>query len=116
MLERRRLGDILEGSKPTIDAFGRKVVRNNNDSLITFDMGGIEEYSFLTLFAIGAYDNSLLKKLTEVASEEEREDILKEYSSLVGLDQILFSKRKEIEEYNRKSLRERKNLCLTKEV
>jgi len=117
MLERRRLGDILEGFRPTIDAFGRKVVRNNNDFLLTFDMGGIEEYSFLTLFAIDAYDNSLLKKLTEAAGEEEREEILKEYSPLVGLDQILFSKRKEIEEYNRESLRERKerkNLCLPK--
>jgi hypothetical protein len=115
MLERRRLGDILERFRPTIDAFGRKVIRNNNDFLLTFDMGGIEEYSFLTLFTIDAYDNSLLRKLTEAKGEEEREEILKEYSPLVGLDQILFSKRKEIEEYNRKSLRERKerkNLCL----
>jgi len=50
----------------------------------------------------------LLRKLTETKGEEEKEKILKEYSPLIGLNQILFSVEKEIKEYNRKSLWERK--------
>jgi hypothetical protein len=50
----------------------------------------------------------LLRKLTETRGEEEKEKILKEYSPLIGLNQILFSVEKEIKEYNRKSLWERK--------
>jgi len=114
MLDGRRLIDILQRFRPTVEAFKRKVI-SNNDSNSTFYMGRIEEYSFLTLFIIDAYDNSLLKKLTEATSEAEREEILKGYSPLSGLEKILFSVKEEIIKYNRKSLRERKerkNLCL----
>jgi hypothetical protein len=114
MLEERRLSNILQKFRPTVEAFKRKVI-SNNDFNSTFYMGGIEEYSFLTFFIIDAYDNSLLKKLTEATSEAEREEILKGYSPLSGLEKILFSVKEEIIKYNRKSLRERKerkNLCL----
>jgi hypothetical protein len=114
MLEGEGLSNILQRFRPTVEAFKRKVI-SNNDSNSTFYMGRIEEYSFLTLFIIDAYDNSLLKKLTEATSETEREEILKGYSPLSGLEKILFSVKEEIIKYNRKSLREReerKNLCL----
>jgi hypothetical protein len=115
MLDGRRLSDILEKFRPTVEAFGRKVISNNNGLASTFYIVGTREYSFLTLFTIDSYDNSLLKKLTKATSEAQREEILKEYSPSLGLDKILFSVEKEMIKYNRESLRERKerkNLCM----
>jgi hypothetical protein len=115
MLDGRRLTDVLQEFRPTVEAFERKVISNNDSPNFTFYMGRIEEYSFLILFTIDAYDNSLLKKLIEVTSEAEKEEILKWYSPFSGLNKILFSVEKEMIKYNRKSLRERKermNLCL----
>jgi hypothetical protein len=114
MLDGRRLSDVLQEFRPIVEAFGRKVI-NDNDTLNFFYMGRIEEYAYLTFFTIDAYDNSLLKKLIEATGEVEREEILKGYSPLFGLNKILFSVEKEMIKYNRKSLRERrerKNLCL----
>jgi hypothetical protein len=114
MLDGRRVSDVLQEFRPIVEAFGRKVI-NDNDSLNFFYMGRIEEYAYLTFFTIDAYDNSLLKKLIEATGEAEREEILKGYSPLSGLNKILFSVEKEMIKYNRKSLRERrerKNLCL----
>jgi len=114
MLDGKAINNVLRRFRPTVEAFERKVI-SNDDPSSTFYMGGIEDYSFLTLIIIDAYDNSLLRKLTEAKGEEEKEKILKEYSPLFGLDKILFSVEKEIKEYNRKTLRERmerKNLCL----
>jgi hypothetical protein len=89
MLDGERFSDILQKFRPTVEAFKRKVI-SNNDFNSTFYMGGIEEYSFLTFFIIDAYDNSLLKKLTEATSEAQREEILKDYSPLSGLEKIYF--------------------------
>jgi hypothetical protein len=118
MLDGRRLSDILQEFRPAVEAFKRKVIISNSDDLTpTYYMGKIEEYSFLTLFIVDAYDNSLLEKLTEATSEAEREEILKEYSPLPALNKILFSVEEEMIKYNRESLRERKerkNLCLPK--
>jgi hypothetical protein len=118
MLDGRRLSDILQEFRPAVEAFKRKVIISNSDDLTpTYYMGKIEEYSFLTLFIVDAYDNSLLEKLTEARSEVEREEILKEYSPLSALNKILFSVEEETIKYNRESLRERKerkNLCLPK--
>jgi hypothetical protein len=114
MLEGKAIIDVLRKFRPIVEAFVRKVI-SNDDSFSNFYMGRIEEYSFLTLFTVDAYDNSLLIKLTEAKGEVEKENILKEYSPLIGLEKILFSVEKEIIDYNRKTLRERmerKNLCL----
>jgi hypothetical protein len=114
MLDGRATIDVLRKFRPIVEAFDRKLI-SNYDSYSNFYMGGIEEYSFLTLFTIDAYDNSLLRKLNEAKDEEEKEKVLKEYSPLIGLEKILFSVEKEIIDYNIKTLRERmerKNLCL----
>ena len=118
ILEEEKVRSILEEFRPSIEAFERKLVKND-DYPFTFYMGRVEEYSFLTLFIVNAYSNSLLKSLLEAKSEEEMERILKNYSLSSGLNQILFSAREKMREYSRRSLRERKereNLCLPRSL
>jgi len=116
LLGGKKINTILKEFKPVIEAFEGKLIKGCNSDY-NFYMGSVEGYAFLTLFMIDAYDNSLLKRLVEAKSEEEREKILKEYSPSQGLNQILFSVKEKMIEYNRESLRERKerkNLCLPK--
>lgn len=109
---------ILEPIRRPLKAFQRKLIENNSSASV-FYMGDPREYGVLTCIVISAYDNSLMSRLLNAKNNEEREDILKTYSPLQGLDQILFSTEEEMEKYARNSLRERRerrDLCLPKSL
>jgi len=117
ILDGKKVKEVLERFRPTIEAFERKLIKNNNS--ITFYMGSSIEYAFLNLFIIDAYDNSLLRMLIKEKEEKEMENILKMYSPSQGLNQILFSTEEKMKEYTRKVLRERmerRDLCLPRSL
>jgi hypothetical protein len=115
-LDGREIKEIIEEFRPTVESFERKIILNDNCS---FYMGEPEKYSFLTLFVIDAYDNSLLRMILKAKSDDKIEEILKIYSPTKGLTEILFSVGDKIKEYNKKSLRDRKErleLCLPRNL
>jgi hypothetical protein len=115
-LDGRGIKEIIEEFRPTVESFKRKIILNDNYS---FYMGEPEKYSFLTLFVIDAYGNSLLRMILKAKSDDKIEKILKEYSPTKGLTEILFSVGDKIKEYNKKSLRDRKErleLCLPRNL
>jgi len=115
LVEERSAREVLNSYKKVIFAFLRKIQENNNYE--QFYMGDEASYSIVTLVAIDAEDNSLLRNL--LTQKENEKELLRSYIPERGLKRVLFEKRNEVEKMFREALRRRKEkqkMCLPRNL